>query len=275
MTAGSGRARAPAQIARPGGRSGAAGARSADGAGAPRGAADQRLASSLLTSARSANAFEETVQRLLQSIRLGLVAPGARLPAERELAAMLAVSRDKLRQALGALAQAGWVVARRGRSGGNFVAQVLPAPAPGDAAGRAGAATLADTLTLRAVLEVGIAHQVAGCALSAGERERIRSACAACRSASAQHYRIADTRLHLLFAELTQARSLIPLLADVRLRINELLDGFPLLAPNIAHSNAQHAALVSAILERRPQAAAAAMAEHLAGTGALLRGFYG
>ena len=34
----------------------------------------------LLTPARPANAFEETVQRLLQSIRLGLIAPGERCP---------------------------------------------------------------------------------------------------------------------------------------------------------------------------------------------------
>ena len=75
----------------------------------------------LLTPARPANAFEETVQRLLQSIRLGLIAPGERLPPERELAGMLEVSRDTLREAIGSLAEAGWVVARRGRYGGTFV----------------------------------------------------------------------------------------------------------------------------------------------------------
>ena len=32
---------------------------------------------------RAGNAFEETVERLLQAIRLGVAVPGDRLPAER------------------------------------------------------------------------------------------------------------------------------------------------------------------------------------------------
>ena len=84
----------------------------------------------LLTPARPANAFEETVQRLLQSIRLGLIGPGERLPPERELAGMLEVSRDTLREAIASLAEAGWVVARRGRYGGTFVSDELPTAAP-------------------------------------------------------------------------------------------------------------------------------------------------
>ena len=49
---------------------------------------------------RPGNPYEETVQRLLQSIRLGIIEPGERLPAERELAAMLGISRDTLRYRL-------------------------------------------------------------------------------------------------------------------------------------------------------------------------------
>ena len=40
------------------------------------------------------NAFEDTVGRLLATIRLGVLAPGDCLPPERELAARLGVSRD-------------------------------------------------------------------------------------------------------------------------------------------------------------------------------------
>ena len=63
------------------------------------------------------------------------------------------------------------------------------------------------------------------------------------------------------------------LLADNRTRVNHLLDGIPLLARNIAHSNEQHEAIVVAILTGNPERAAAAMTEHLAGSAALLRGF--
>ena len=47
-----------------------------------------------------------------------------RLPAERELATRLGVSRPTLRDAIRSLAEAGYVESRRGRSGGTFV---LPA----------------------------------------------------------------------------------------------------------------------------------------------------
>src|SRR4051794_29044423 len=67
------------------------------------------------------NAFEVTVERLAQSIRLGVLAGGDRLPPERELADTLGVSRVTLREAIGALRAAGLIESRRGRGGGTFV----------------------------------------------------------------------------------------------------------------------------------------------------------
>ena len=70
---------------------------------------------------RSGNVFEETVERVLHAIKLGVVTAGERLPAERELAVRLGVSRMTLRDALRVLEQAGYVESHRGRSGGTFV----------------------------------------------------------------------------------------------------------------------------------------------------------
>ena len=70
---------------------------------------------------RSQNTFEETVERLLAVIKLGVVGPGDRFPPERELAARLGVSRITLREAIGDLRNAGYVESRRGRFGGTFV----------------------------------------------------------------------------------------------------------------------------------------------------------
>ena len=127
----------------------------------------------LLRPVHGGNAFEETVQRLLQTVRLGLIAPGERLPAERDLAGMLAVSRDTLRDALASLGEAGYLVSRRGRYGGTFVVEELPAPATGargadDPATRRRftAAEIEDALILREVLEVGAARQAASRSLS-------------------------------------------------------------------------------------------------------------
>src|ERR671928_525464 len=82
----------------------------------------------LLRPVRPGNPFEDTVERLLQTIRLGVLQPGESLPSERELAARLGVSRDTVREAIKSLANAGYLVSRRGRYGGTFLAEPIPAP---------------------------------------------------------------------------------------------------------------------------------------------------
>ena len=79
---------------------------------------------------RSQTAFEETVERLGTAIKLGLLPPGTRLPAERELCARFGIARSTLRQALVALAQSGHLHATRGRGGGTFVADPQPPATP-------------------------------------------------------------------------------------------------------------------------------------------------
>src|SRR4030081_2118604 len=75
---------------------------------------------SVFAPVRSQTAFEETVDRLGTAIKLGLLTPGSRLPAERELCGRLGIARSTLRQALTALAQSGHVFATRGRGGGTL-----------------------------------------------------------------------------------------------------------------------------------------------------------
>src|SRR6187455_2001201 len=75
---------------------------------------------------RAPSTFEETVERLGTAIRLGLLTAGSRLPAERELADQLGISRSTLRQALTTLVQSGHLVSQRGRGGGTFVSEQPP-----------------------------------------------------------------------------------------------------------------------------------------------------
>lgn len=223
---------------------------------------------------RAGNAFEETMERLLQAIRLGVVGAGERLPAERELSAKLNVSRVTLREAIRALQEAGYVVSRRGRYGGTFVTANLPErrrPDTGRAADGAGA--IEDALVLRRVLETGAAEVAASRTLTPADRMNLRDRLSECSSAGLGDYRRRDSRLHLAIAEAAGAPSLTSAVADVRTRLNELLDAIPLLQPNIEHSNDQHELIVNAILHGDVEAAKRAMAEHLDGTAALLRGF--
>lgn len=64
---------------------------------------------------------DEVTDRLLTALALGEFVPGERLPAEREMARLLGVSRNTVHDALTRLRTAGVVEVRRGRYGGAFV----------------------------------------------------------------------------------------------------------------------------------------------------------
>lgn len=234
-----------------------------------------RASEALFRPVRAANAFEETVERLLQAVRLGVVAPGERLPAERELASRLGVGREKVRESLAALTEAGYLEVRRGRYGGTFVRTAEPAAdaRPDARPGALDPAVIVDTLTFRHVVECGAAEAAAGAGLGAQERAHLTDLLEETSDATPADYRRVDSRLHLAVAEVTGSPSLTAAVAEVRLRTNDLLDAIPLLPPNIAHSNAQHAQVVEAILAGDGEGARCAMAEHLEGTAMLLRGF--
>jgi DNA-binding FadR family transcriptional regulator len=219
---------------------------------------------------RTGNAFEETVERLLQAIRLGVAGPGERLPAERELATRLNISRVTLREAIRALQEAGYVESRRGRYGGTFVNETLPTA---KTTKRTTPDQLEDVLTMRRVLEVGAAETAAARTLTPDDRQYLRAQLAETETDDRSEYRRKDSRLHLAIAEVAASPTLTSAVADVRVRINELLDAIPLLETNIGHSNAQHEEIVQRILDGDPAKARDAMAEHLEGTASLLRGF--
>ena len=244
--------------------------------GLPADGAPTRADEAVFRPVREGNAFEETVERLLQAIKLGVVVPGERLPSERELAARFRVARVTLREAIRALADAGYVESRRGRYGGTFVRSEQP-PRPNRNDARRNALQLGagfeDALLLRDVLEMGAAEAAASAALSQSERLHLRAMLDDCSTAGLADYRRMDSRLHLAIAEVTGSASLTAAVADVRMRLNELLDAIPLLERNIEHSNAQHTLIVEAVLDGNTEAARRAMAEHLDGTSALLRGF--
>jgi DNA-binding FadR family transcriptional regulator len=230
---------------------------------------------------RLQNAFEETVERLLAVIKLGVVGPGERFPAERELAALLGVSRITLREAIGDLRDAGYVESRRGRFGGTFVTYTPPAPSRVELQRIAAedADQINDALTFRMAVETGAAQILAqGSGPAAAERaervgEVLRARLAAVNQAGPGDYRRMDTLFHLSLAELTGSSLLAAACADARVRLNDLLNAIPLLQRNIDHTAVQHTAIVEAILDGDTRRAQRAVAEHLDGTAALLRGF--
>jgi DNA-binding FadR family transcriptional regulator len=233
----------------------------------------------LLRPVREGLAFEETVERLLIVIKLGFVGPGERFPAERELAVQLGISRRTLREAIRELQQAGYVESRRGRSGGTFVTGTPPAPDRGELRrlAREDGEKLADALTFRLAVEAGSADELARLVAQSATRKDapqvLLARLADVNGACPHDYRRLDTRFHLSIAELTGSSLLTAACTDARMRLNDLLNAIPVLQRNIDHTAGQHTAIVQAILAGDADRARRAVAEHLDGTAALLRGF--
>ncbi|MFV0130752.1 FadR/GntR family transcriptional regulator [Streptomyces sp. HMX112] len=240
----------------------------------PGGGPEDRLAP-VLRPVRAGNGFEEALEQVLQVVRLGLVPGGERLPAERELAERMGISRVTLREVLKVLQEQGLVESRRGRYGGTFVLHRDRTPGEQELRRRIAAVDVEDTLRFREVLEVGAAGLCAAHGLSGQGAERLRAALAATHDAPLDDYRRQDTLLHLTLAELSGSPTLTAQYAAVRASVNDLLDCIPLLVRNLEHSQHQHTALVEAVLEKNADAAREVMREHCAGTAALLRGFLG
>jgi DNA-binding FadR family transcriptional regulator len=223
---------------------------------------------------RGGNAFEITVARLAQTIRLGMLGEGDQLPPERELAERLQVSRVTLREAIAALRDAGFLRTRRGRAGGTFVVYQDTGAQSGDAVAMAKEMgdELHDALDFRRVVEPGAAALAATRTLSAVDRAQLTACLAAAADHAAPTRRVADSRLHLAIAAASGSAMLAEAVTQVQVVVDKLLAAIPVIERNLAHSDAQHKRIVEAILGGDPKSARAAMEEHCDGTAELLRG---
>jgi GntR family transcriptional repressor for pyruvate dehydrogenase complex len=215
--------------------------------------------------------FEETVERLGTAIRLGLLAPGSRLPAERELADQLSISRSTLRQALTTLVQSGHLTAVRGRAGGTFVAEEPPL-----SEGSPGSEPLGDDA--RAVLDTRVAVE-AGATLLAAERAGKQELALLDElvdhmvgSVPFEDYRRADVRFHIGVAEAARSPALVVAMTEVQGQMSDLIARIAHPEEVLTQSNDQHRRLVALLRKRDPRGAVALMRRHIEGTEHILAG---
>lgn len=213
--------------------------------------------------------FEETVGRLGNAIKLGLLNPGTRLPPERELAEKLGISRSTLRHALTTLVQSGYLVSRRGRGGGTFVVDRPPASSEED--------DLMDG-AVRGVLDLRVAVEM-GSVLLAAERggafEHARLDALVGRMSEADgfdDYRRADMQWHIGLAEAAGSSRLVRAMTDVQSELSDLIARIPHPEQVLTRSNAQHRRIVSLLRRRDGAGAMALLRIHIAGTEHLLAG---
>jgi DNA-binding FadR family transcriptional regulator len=234
---------------------------------------DSRALDAVFEPVHPPTTFEETVERLGTAIRLGVLAPGTRLPAERDLAEQFGISRSTLRQALTTLVQSGHLVARRGRTGGTFVSEEPPLV-------RGEQAELPLSDQARAVLDYRVSIET-GATMLAAERangadlDRLEASAdrmSATEGARFDVYRRADVRFHIGLAEACHSARLVAAMTEVQGEMTDLIERIAHPDEVLTRSNEQHQRLV--VLLRRSDSVGAVqlMREHCAGTEHILAG---
>lgn len=199
--------------------------------------------------------------------------PGARLPAERALAAELNVSRPKLREAIRHLASRGRLVSRRG--GGTYVA--APAAEPLSRALGPLAAVAAgepgywhDVMEIRKSLDADMAFHAA---LRAGPQDKARleaalSAVLCGHATDAATQARADSAFHMAVAEASHNAVMRQVMAGLfdllRHSISQSLEKLYLIPSTAQALDDQHRAIAAAIIEGRAEEARRAARAHLA-----------
>ena len=209
------------------------------------------------------------MERLGTAIKLGLLEQGSQLPPERELADRLGISRSTLRQALTTLVQGGYLVSRRGRGGGTFVADNPPTTSDGD-----------DLMgpAVRGVLDLRVAVEMGSVLLAAergGAREHARLDTLVGRMADADgfdEYRRADMQWHIGLAEAAGSPRLVRAMTNVQSQMSDLIARIPHPEEVLTRSNAQHRRIVTLLRHGDATAAMELLRIHIAGTEHLLAG---
>jgi DNA-binding FadR family transcriptional regulator len=205
--------------------------------------------------------YEAVVRQILGLIGQGEIAPGARLPAERDLAERLGVSRNVLREAFRVLEVRGIVHSRAG--GGRYVraANVAATLATDGVILRLEQAVIGDILEARELLEV----QVARLAAERADDDALRELAIACAASGETwddnlrfHTAVAAATGNFMLERLVRLQ--LDLLSDVNQREHYR-------SPEVAADLlAEHQAIANAIAAHNPDAAESAVHKHFAHT---------
>lgn len=207
----------------------------------------------------------EVARRMLDLFTSGSIAPGTRLPAERQLAATLQVGRSAVREALAALEILGIVDVRPGS--GTYLrgtaSELLPQTLRWGLL--IGERNTDELLELRAGLEVYVARLAAGRASTAAMTRLRRHLTRMSESmGDLTSFAHADRDFHLALAEATSNTTLIDLLSTTRSLLRVYAERAVHDRAEAEKALAEHEAVLRAIEGGNEDAAASAMATHMA-----------
>lgn len=227
----------------------------------------------LLTPITLRTAGERIAERIVTAIALGAFVPGQRLPTERDLAAMLAVSRATVREALQRLQASGYVISKRGRGGGTFVRTDRGTDADDMIARTLVPAwdDLTELLDFRRMVEQMIARAAAQRREESDIAQIRRAVRAYVDAADRDSSRLADHALHLAIAQATHNARLVELSAKIRREVSLGFDAEPYSPQVRRRALQQHPLLAEAVIAGESEQAAHLAATHFLLTEGMLR----
>lgn len=212
---------------------------------------------------RRSRVYEDIVRQIQDLLADRHLQPGDRLPAERELAGVLSVSRQSVREALRVLDYIGVVEVRPGE--GTFVASTPPTPLDPSLYGQLSERSfLLDLLEGRRILEEGIVHLAARRA-TRDDLETLEDSLAAREAELVAGRRDVegDLAFHVMLAESTGNRALVSAvrhLNEMWLQAREKTGRRPT-SPRKALRF--HRQILQAVRRRQPAAARRILRRHL------------
>ncbi|HVA89054.1 MAG TPA: FadR/GntR family transcriptional regulator [Chloroflexota bacterium] len=208
--------------------------------------------------------YEQIVLQLQQEILSGSLAPGDRLPPERDLAARFKVSRASIREALSVLQSRGFLESRQG--GGTIIRATpdteLAAPLA-DQLARHGSA-IRNPLEVRYIFEPQTAYLAAEHATEAevaAIRDLVRAQESAVTAGGTGLEQ--DTAFHFAIAQASHNDLIVTIVSYINHALRETREWSLRARSGSANSLMHHHRIVTAIAGHDPAGAQAAMAEHL------------
>jgi len=219
---------------------------------------------------RTRRTFEEAAEQIAEKVRSGQLERGDKLPAERDLAVQMEISRPTLREAARVLVDAGVVEVRRGPGGGMFVASdVVPVELVRQRSSvRLG--EVASVLEARRLIEPGVA-QLAAQRATGEDLDRLARSVASMREICERGYRAddedrflqLDMQFHLALARASGNPTVEGLMRSL-FRELEIARDMAMHLPLVPEwTIAIHERTLDAVRSRDPDEVAEVMDEHL------------
>jgi GntR family transcriptional repressor for pyruvate dehydrogenase complex len=213
--------------------------------------------------------YKQIVLQLQQDIVSGRLAPGDRLPAERDLAAQFGVSRASIREALSVLQSRGFIESRQGDG---TIIRSTPDMALGAplADQLARGAAIRNPLEVRSIFEPQTAYLAAERATEAeielmADLIRTQESVIAAGGTGLEQ----DTAFHFAIARASHNDLIVTIVGHINEALRETREWSLRARGGSANSITHHHRILAAIVARDAAAARAAMAEHLADVQAL------